>query len=868
MRKAPIVFAAMMLCCLAFSRPAVCINRDMANYDDVVKEMVKEYSDTYAAGYEKLRGGDTYGALKDFESCLENLDFFYKEVPDETRVPVFLDLGGVHYRRWEFREAIPYLEKALDVIGTMPADKKPEYTEIKSARESLAGSYFMTGEYEKSARAYDAIVAELVTPGLSGESALGDIALLARVYYKSGDATGASREIEKARSIMSAGGIDGAIVEFYTLLFDLLEAAMIRKDTATDILGILESISKNDSSFLFVTPALADAIAETTLDALAARRDADSIIRGGALTTSFLNLLRANNADYDFVPVSLNNYSRVTGLYFQTMNAPFAPENARAWNALSITDLFYGLTTLSFQKGLDLDESIRTRLNDSYTCLLVLAYFDTLSNPQSKWPARALGAFESGMNRATLAKIKDTALQTPRKDATGKFAAYYDLKLAYDEKLLSLRAEFDSSQSGLTAFFDAGLGLAYLKRLDLRDARKELDAVFGCFEQNSVAQDVFEPFKPAEIIHEGEDALYFILINNHLLFRIHIRENKVTFLPLQSRHDIGFLVKSWRNNQDADVAKKLYAALVGDDVESLLARNVVVIPTGVLYGMPFEALIDGEGRYWVESHNIHYIPSLMMLKSLRAGCVPVPASWGHPFFGMGDAIFSSADPRWTNRQDNAGCGAEASREVADTTQLTAAWRDVRGNYTIPRICNSGLEVDAIGKFFYKYNGLHVLRGGKASETNYYRMPLDSYRYLHIATHGMLDSYQGWKPRLILSLKDDGGNDGFLDTSEIISRPLSAELVVLSACQSGLGPVSAGEGIDGFSLSFFVAGAQGILVSLWSVSDKYTADFMIDFYKALTANPDDINENLENIKRNWIAQNQNPLFWAPFVYIGK
>ena len=124
--------------------------------------------------------------------------------------------------------------------------------------------------------------------------------------------------------------------------------------------------------------------------------------------------------------------------------------------------------------------------------------------------------------------------------------------------------------------------------------------------------------------------------------------------------------------------------------------------------------------------------------------------------------------------------------------------------------------------------------------------------------------------VVLSLVGNREGDGFLRTDEIFNLKLGAPLVMLSACETGLGREKRGEGVIGLTRAFMYAGAPTVGVSLWSVADKSTADLMTDFYRRyLSKQPTTPPAALRAAQQKMIAGKQNsaPFFWAPFVLVG-
>jgi CHAT domain-containing protein len=150
--------------------------------------------------------------------------------------------------------------------------------------------------------------------------------------------------------------------------------------------------------------------------------------------------------------------------------------------------------------------------------------------------------------------------------------------------------------------------------------------------------------------------------------------------------------------------------------------------------------------------------------------------------------------------------------------------------------------------------------------------LSNYRYVHFATHGYLDTTRAGLSAIVLSLVDQQGKplDGFLRVHDIYNLNLPAELVVLSACETGLGKDVKGEGLDGLTRAFMYAGARRLIVSLWNVNDKATAALMQRLYvEMLKSNKTPAAAlraaQIELLRtRQW----QSPYYWAAFVMQGE
>ncbi len=300
-------------------------------------------------------------------------------------------------------------------------------------------------------------------------------------------------------------------------------------------------------------------------------------------------------------------------------------------------------------------------------------------------------------------------------------------------------------------------------------------------------------------------------------------------------------------------------------------KNLVLVPDGVLWELPFELLVEGraeedEGKYLIESRQIRYSPSLTVLHLIgqweEKRTVPREALWA-----LADPVFSKDDPR---------AKGDLSRPTRDLLELYAR-RSASGDSFAP-LPGTRREVEAIARLHGAKKGdvvlddlanEKVLKGASSGEV------LSRKRYVHLATHGILGSQLGRPPSLVLSLVGNDGaeqgggvNDGFLSFIEVTHLKLNADLVVLSACETGKGDLRPGEGVVGLSRSFLYAGSRGVVCSLWQVDDARTAVLMESLYNELRKGKVSSAEALALARRKLIAEEQAPFYWAPFILIGK
>lgn len=171
---------------------------------------------------------------------------------------------------------------------------------------------------------------------------------------------------------------------------------------------------------------------------------------------------------------------------------------------------------------------------------------------------------------------------------------------------------------------------------------------------------------------------------------------------------------------------------------------------------------------------------------------------------------------------------------------------------------------------YRPEQVALFLGQDAKEENVKNsQALATARRIHFATHGLISERQPQYSSLVLTLDGDTREDGLLQVYEIFNLKLQADLVVLSACQTGLGQQLKGEGIIGLTRAFMYAGAPSVVVSVWRVADASTAELMVGFYRHLDRG-DDKAEALRRAKLELMKNPRyaHPYFWAPFVLIGE
>jgi CHAT domain-containing protein/Tfp pilus assembly protein PilF len=281
------------------------------------------------------------------------------------------------------------------------------------------------------------------------------------------------------------------------------------------------------------------------------------------------------------------------------------------------------------------------------------------------------------------------------------------------------------------------------------------------------------------------------------------------------------------------------------------ARRLLISPDGPLHSLPFAALVSGK-HYLAESKPIHIVASAAVYKEIKATRSKKPSAVAMDFLAVGDPLYPAE--------------LENHAERARDPQMQDALRRGLSLKPLPATRN---EVEAISNLF---PGVRMLLGRDATEEAIKSLAPKA-RRLHFACHGLLDERFPLNSALALSIPEhpeEGGENGLLQAWEIFDElRLDADLVTLSACDSGLGKEMGGEGLVGLVRAFQFAGSRSVLASLWGVGDISTSRFMERFYHHLHDGKSK-DEALRAAQVDMIREKSgsaHPFHWAAFELFG-
>lgn len=393
------------------------------------------------------------------------------------------------------------------------------------------------------------------------------------------------------------------------------------------------------------------------------------------------------------------------------------------------------------------------------------------------------------------------------------------------------------------------------------------------------------------VLRRGEALLSYFVGSNLVVAFVVTRESAKMFTLELPRKELRLLVDRFRGPfadlrsvndllrwRPAD-AHALYQRVVAPLVSALPAKAMLIIAgDDALYTLPFEALLRASPRasasasassgpafkqmatyaWFGDRHAIAYVPSAGVLRALRQG--RTARTWSTALVAFADPDFGSAES-----------GAETRGAVGLTIGPARAARGV----ALARLPETADEARTVSRLVGGRSNIHMR--ADASEARATESDLSGTRYLLFSTHGLLGGEVSAvaEPSLALAMVGNPeGVDGFLSMSEVLALRLSADLVVLSACNTAGEPGAAriGEGFAGLTRSFMYAGATSLVVSHWPVGSQATVALMSAFFEALAAGQSKpvalatARKRLRSTVRDGV-QFAHPFFWAPFVLVG-
>lgn len=375
----------------------------------------------------------------------------------------------------------------------------------------------------------------------------------------------------------------------------------------------------------------------------------------------------------------------------------------------------------------------------------------------------------------------------------------------------------------------------------INDLEKVYPDYFNLKHQNKEVEvkNIQEKLKTGEAIFE-----YSMAPKTNEIYLYTITKDDLYFNRIYFRDEIIKYIKAYRNTMVynlsgifKDISYSLYDHLFPKGIDSDITK-LIIVPDGELSTIPFDALIQKQIKeknltfyeldYLIQDYEINYAYSASLYnkqlkkKYINNSLLISPVDFGDDIVSL-----------------------PASEEEAEHFK---SWSE-----------QQQMKVRALVK-------------SSATEANFKKSDLEHYRFIHLATHGTVNMESPDLSGIYFrkSVVEDVSEDGILYVGEIYGLSINAELVVLSACETGLGKINRGEGVMGLGQAFAYSGADNLILSLWKVADHSTSLLMKFFYEnELDTNGVSFSSSLRKAKLDLINSDYSaPYYWAPFILLGK
>ena len=334
----------------------------------------------------------------------------------------------------------------------------------------------------------------------------------------------------------------------------------------------------------------------------------------------------------------------------------------------------------------------------------------------------------------------------------------------------------------------------------------------------------------------------------------------------------------------AQKSLELSRILLGPTAGAISQKRLAVVPDGALWSIPFGALPNPEvenRQPLIAQHEIIMLPSASVLGAQREATHEGTDSQ-KKIAVFADPVFEVDDPRVTSLRKEAPTSksGRTPQKPGDTASSPLASEELRRAIDETEFMERGVRIRRLPYSREEAEGIVALSPKdalkavdfEASRDHLMRTELREYRFLHFATHALINNEHPQLSGIVLSLIDTKAQpvDGFLRLNEIYNLNLKADLVVLSACQTALGKEIKGEGLIGLTRGFMHAGTPRVIASLWKVDDEATSELMRRFYGHVFRNSTTIGQALRQAQLEVSRQPRwrAPYFWAGFVIEGE
>ncbi|MDD5623912.1 MAG: tetratricopeptide repeat protein [Candidatus Peribacteraceae bacterium] len=618
---------------------------------------------------------------------------------------------------------------------------------------------------------------------------------------------------------------------------------------------------------------------------------------------------------------STDRHPKLRDLYYDKGRAEEAMGDLAAASSSYQNAIKYAEDILSQARGDKLKMSLRDQISKLYDAPIRVAAM--LSKKRKEAAAdeglKALRLVEQGRSKILYSRLREAGINPA--------------KSMLREELLQQERNLEEEIAALKSLMQDGSGQDMKDKLEKKEREREefIEGLWAITEYKPYVAIKYpkkdleldslhlDPLETLVEYYVSSDAIYrWIVVNKKILSfdRLQISRKELDTQLARARDPILKAAetrvipptkgKEWDDYIGA--CRILFDKLLGPAFPINPKGRLVIVPDGPLHFLPFEMLVTGcagkKCTFLGLTTAIVYAPSIKAFELSRL-MHAVKSYPDRKMLLVGDPIFNmSNDARCVEGMKP--CDGESPEDIAAQLKGCTAYKAVMGFNTtgvaagsqemdkklaaksaghLERLCESRREIRAMAERFpERTDMLEGLNAGKEAVLK--ALEEHMYQAILFSTHGLMPEERSCpenqscmpEPALVFSVRGASdshyGKDAFLELDEIYGLNLNTEVVALSACETGLGKESKGEGVSGMGQAFLYAGSRSVLMSLWSVESETTADLMVSFFAAALReqNSRDQVKALLNARRK-IAEDPShterahPFFWAPFILYG-
>ncbi|MFC1833839.1 tetratricopeptide repeat protein [Thermodesulfobacteriota bacterium] len=864
------------------------VYRNRSQYDKAVKYFEKSLAICKKLGYKRGQSNSILGLaiINENRGKISKATAYYNESLSIDKKLGYrrgewtnlVNLGNVNFEWGQYREAVKYYDKALIICKEL-GNPRHEASNLNN----LANVYLGWGQYKKSVEFYEKALAIARKLGVKKSEAntLGNLGVVYRnwgqyeeaakyyeeslaIYKKLGDLDGEATALTNLGTMHVRSGDYRGALQNYRKAVRMLNRIGVPSNWPKDLMGRLylekgetrkaEPLIKEAGywtslGWLYLTKADYDKAKqyyEGILQSAEKNKDVDYLF------TAYTGLGKVSEAQEDYEKAE-EYYSKGVELT-EEMRSALQPAQRKNFLAVRVN----GFYRSEPGKGLT---RVRLKLNkaagsiDSSEVTKARAFSDGIAQRSGKGysgvPKEILDQESDLVNR--LAQIKQSRNRINREKNS--------------ERWHNLSEEIRKVEKRLTRFVDmlwrdyeAYAAVKYPRPVKLMNSAVRNDEYLLLF-------DVVGEGVGVKLIKGKEILSTFYVKWDEKDLTKHIKRFRAPFDQIQLA------------TFNTAVAKKLYKRLLLKalvDVPS--GTPITIVPDGILATIPFEALVVEGTPKWEESENEHgYYPAGL----LYVGDV-YPISYYQSITALtlarrlnqkdevGERMLIMADPVFSEEDDRLkpNPGVPANKPGGPRNPQLMSLEAAIGVENL-RVPGTGLLAKVLAE---RYAGtIDVHTGLKARKEMLFNRPLGMYGSMVFATHGYFGSgLPGIRePILLLTMVNQPKDqDGFLRMTEVMGLDLNAEVVALTACQTGVGKLVTGEGTMNMGRAFQYAGAQSVLMTLWHVDEASSVKLVDGFFKYLKEGKSKV-QALYAARKDIRGQGyRHPFYWAPFILVGE